>query len=147
MDDYVEFFGDLRHVHLENVISGPVIDDLVSFLANCPELARREYTLHAFKLCCLCLGHICPALPSVGLSYPMGGVENVDLSSVIEPLQLCGELANNFFTDPDSIGRCAELVDSFGNRARRAGYNPWDSVDFNGRAGGVVKNLQSCSRR
>ena len=78
------------------------------------------------------------ALPSMGLSYPMSGAENVDLSSVIEPLQsylLCGELANSFFTDPDSIGRCVELVDSFGDRALRAGYNPWDSVDFNGRAG------------
>ena len=96
MDDYVEFIDDLRHVHQVNGISGPVIDDLVTFLANCPELARREYTLHVFKLCCLCLGHICPALPTVGLSYPMSGLKSVDLSSVIEPLQsylLCGELA------------------------------------------------------
>ena len=69
MDDYVEFVDDLRHVYLDNVISGPVIDDMVTFLSNCPELARREYTLHVFKLCCLCLGHICPALPIVGLSY------------------------------------------------------------------------------
>ena len=58
MDDYVEFFDDLRHVYLDNVISGPVIDDMVTFLANCPELACREYTLHVFKLCCLCLWHI-----------------------------------------------------------------------------------------
>ena len=103
IDNFVEFVDDLRHVCLDNVISGPVIDDMVIFLANRPELARREYTLHVFKLCCLCLGHICPALPSVGLNYPMSGVENVDLSSVIEPLQsylLCGELVNNFFTDP-----------------------------------------------
>ena len=73
----------------------------------------------------------------MGLSYPMSGFESVDLSSVIEPLQsylFCGELANNFITDPDSIGRCVELVDNFGNRALRGGYNPWDSVDFNGRA-------------
>ena len=73
----------------------------------------------------------------------MIGVENVDLFSVIEPLQsylFCGELANNFFTDPDSIGRCVELVDSFGDRAFQAGYNPCDSVDFNGWAG-IVEGL------
>ena len=50
MDDYVEFVDDLRHVYLDNVISGPVIDDMVTFLSNCPELARRENTLHDFKL-------------------------------------------------------------------------------------------------
>ena len=120
MDDFVELVDDLRHVSLDNVISGPVIDDMVIFLSNCPELARREYTLHVFKLCCLCLGHICLALPSVGLNYRMSGVEIVDLSSVIEPLQsylLCGELVNNFFTDPESIARCVELVDNFGDQA------------------------------
>ena len=31
MDDYVEFVDDLRHVYLDNVISGPVIDDMVTF--------------------------------------------------------------------------------------------------------------------
>ena len=73
----------------------------------------------------------------------MSGVENVDLSSVIEPLQsylLCGEMANNFPTDPDSIGSCVEPVDSFGYRALRAGFNQWDSADFNGRAG-IVEGL------
>ena len=85
---------------LDNVICGPVVDDMVIFLANCPELACREDTLHVFKLCCLCLGHIFPVLPGVRLHYPISGVESVDLSSVIEPLQnylLCGEMANNFF--------------------------------------------------
>ena len=142
-DDYVEFIDDLRHVYLDNEISGPVINDMVSFLANYPDLAHRECTLPVFKLCCLCLGHICPALLTVGLSYPMSVVASVDLSSVIEPLQsylLCGELANNFFTDPDSIGRCVELVDNFGDRALRAGFFPFDSVDFNGSAG-LVEEL------
>ena len=114
---------------------------MVLSLANCPQLARREYRLHVFKLGCLCLGHICPALPSVGLNYPMSGVEKVDLSSVIEPLQsylLCGELLNKFFTDPESIARCVELVDNFGDQALQADYNPWDNVDFHGRAGIVV---------
>ena len=143
MDDYVEFVDDLCHVYLDNVISGPVIDDMVTFLSNFPEFARREYTLHVFKLCCLCLGHICPALPSVGLNYPMSGVGNVDLSLVIEPLQsylLCGELVNIFFTDPESIAKCVELVDNFGDQALQANYNPWDSVDFHGKAG-IVEGL------
>ena len=125
------------------MIRGPVIDDMVTFLSNCPELARREYTLYVFKLCCLCLGHICPALSIVGLSYPMSGMESVDLSLVIEPLQsylLCGKLTNNFFTDPDSVARCVELLDSFGDRDLQADYNPWDSVDFHGRAG-IVEGL------
>ena len=143
MDDYVEFVDDLRHVYLDNVISGPVIDDMVTFLSNCPELARREYTPHVFKLCCFCLGHICPALPIVGLSYPMSGMESIDLSLLIEPLQkylLCGELTNSFFTDPDSVARCVELLDGFGDHALQADYNPWDNVDFHGRAG-IVEGL------
>ena len=41
MDEFVEFVDDLRHVYLDNVISEPVVDDMVTFLANCPELARR----------------------------------------------------------------------------------------------------------
>ena len=57
MFDYVKFIDNLRHVYLDNVISGPVVDHMVTFLANSPELARREYTLHVFKLCCLCFGH------------------------------------------------------------------------------------------
>ena len=143
IDDYVEFVDNLRHLYLDDMIGGPVIDDMATFLAKCPELARREYTLHVFKLCCLCLGHLCPVLPSVGLSYPMSGAETVDLSLLLEPLRsylLCGELANNFFTDLQSIARCVELVDNFGNQALRADYNRWDSVDFHGRAG-IVEGL------
>ena len=143
MVDYVEFIEDFRHVYLDNMISGSLVYDMVTSLAKCLELDRREYTLHVFKLCCLCLGHICLVSPTVGLSYPMSGVESVDLASVIAPLQsyvFCGELANNFFTDPDSIARCVELVDNFGDQALRAGYNPWESVDFHGRVG-IVEQL------
>ena len=82
----MEFVDDLRHGNLDKVISGPVVDDMVTFLANCPELARREYTLHVLKPCCLCLNQIRPVLPHLGLSYPMSGVEIVNLSSVNEPL-------------------------------------------------------------
>ena len=73
----------------------------------------------------------------------MSGAETVDLSLLIGPLQkylLRGELADNFFTDPESIARCVEMVDNFGDQALRAGYNPWDSVDFHGRAG-IVEGL------
>ena len=136
MDDYVEFIDDLRHVYLDNVVSGPVVDGMVTFLANCPELSRQEYTLHVFKLCCLCLGHIWPVLLTVGSNYPMNS-DCVDLSSVIEPLHsylLYSELANFFFTDPESIARCVELVDNFGGQALRAEYNQWEGVDFHGRA-------------
>ena len=143
MDDYVEFIDDLRHLYLDNVISGPVVDDMDTFPANCPELARREYTLHVFKLCSLGLGHICPVLSAMGLSYSMSEVESVEFSSVIEPLQsylLCGEMAKIFSMDPESIARCVELVDNFGDEAFRAEYNPWVSVDFPGRAG-IVEGL------
>ena len=148
MDDYVEFVDDLRHVYLDNVISEPVIDDMVTFLSDCPELVRWEYTLHVFKLCCLCLGHVCPALPTVGLSYPMTGLESNNFSSVIEPLQsylLCGELTNNFFTDSDSVAICVELLDSFGDQALQAEYNPWASVDFHGSAG-IVEGCQKFTK-
>ena len=33
-----------------------------------------------------------------------------------------------------------ELVDNFGDQALQADYNPWDSVDFHGRAG-IVEGL------
>ena len=128
VDEYVELVDKLRHLYLDDMISGPMVNDMVFLLANCPKLACREYTLHVFKLLCLCLGHICPVLPTVVMNYPMSAVESADLSSVIEPLQsyfLCGDLANNSSTDPDSIGRCVELVGNFGDQALRAGYDPW----------------------
>ena len=58
MDDYVDFIDNLGYVYPDNVVSGPVVDDMVTFLANCSELARQVYTLHVFEICCLCLGHI-----------------------------------------------------------------------------------------
>ena len=53
MDVYVEFIDDLRHAYLDNVISGPVIDDMVTFLANCPELARPNIrcTSSSYAVC------------------------------------------------------------------------------------------------
>ena len=48
MHDYVELIDNLRHMHSENVISGPLNGDMLTFLAHGPELARREYTLYVF---------------------------------------------------------------------------------------------------
>ena len=73
----------------------------------------------------------------------MSSVESVGLSSLIEPLQsylLCGDLAYTSFTDPEAVAKCVELVDNFGDQAFRAEYDPWDGVDFHGRAG-IVEGL------
>ena len=56
IDDYVEFIDDVRHVYLDNLGVGPVVEDMVSFLSPCPEMSRKEYSWDLFKLCCLCLG-------------------------------------------------------------------------------------------
>ena len=71
----------------KNVITELLIDDMVNFLAHCPELARREYTFLVLRLCCLYLGQVCPVLPSVRLGSPMPDIETADLSFLIEPLQ------------------------------------------------------------
>ena len=60
MHENAVFVDGLHHVYLDNILNGPMVNDMVTFLATCPELAHREYTLNVFKLCCLCLGHICP---------------------------------------------------------------------------------------
>ena len=143
MDDFVEFVDNLCHVDLVKMISGPMDDGMVTSMAIFPELARRKYTLHVFRLCCLCLGHLCPVLLTVGLNHPLSGVDSVDLSSVIDPFQsylLCGDLTNNFLTDPELIARCVELVDNFGDQALRARFDPWGSVDFHERAD-IVEGL------
>ena len=104
---------------------------MVTFPAFCPEPALNGFTLYLFKVGCLCLGHICPVLPSVRLSYPMRGIETVDSTSVTEPSPIylmCGKLANKFSTDPESIVRCVELVDNFEDQALLAGYDPRESV-------------------
>ena len=84
-DDYLEFIDDLRNVYFNTMVAGSEIDDMVTFLAYCTELARRAYTFHVLRLRCLCLSHVCPVLPSVRLGSPMCVIEAVDLSSFIEP--------------------------------------------------------------
>ena len=135
IDDYVEFIDDVRHVYLDELGVGPDVEEMVSFLSSCPELARRGYTWDLFKLCCLCLGHVAPKLPDVSLGSSKVGVTSVDLLSVVEPIQgylLNGDAEGNFFTDPGSISSCMELLETFSDSALQCDYNPWEFVDVHG---------------
>ena len=135
IDDYIEFVDDVRHVYLNELGVGPDVEDMVSFLSSCPELSRRRYTWDLFKLSCLCLGHVAPKLPDVSLDSSKVGVTSVDLSSVVEPLQgylLGGDAEGNFFTDPESISCCVELLETFGDSALQGGYNLWEFVNCHG---------------
>ena len=125
IDDYVEFIDVVRHVYLDELGVGPDVEDMVSFLSSCPELARRGYTWDLFKLCCLCLGHVAPKLPDVSLGSSKVGVTRVDLSSVIDPIQgylLSGDTEGNFVTDPGSISSGMELLEPFSDSALQCGY-------------------------
>ena len=135
IDDYVEFIDDVRHVFLDELVVGPDVEDMVSFLSSCPERSRREYTWDLFKLCCLCLGHVAPKLTDVSLGSSKVGMTRVDLSSVIEPIQgylLSGDAEGNFFTDTGSISSCMELPETFSDSALQCDYNPWESVNVHG---------------
>ena len=135
IDDYIEFIDDVRHVYLDELGVGLNVEDMVAFLSSCPELSRRRYTWDLFKLSCLCLGHVAPKLPDVSLGPNKVGVTSVDLSSVVEPLQgslLSSDAEGNFFTDPESISCCMELLETFGDSALQCGYNSWDFVDYHG---------------
>ena len=134
-DDYVEFIDDVRHVYLDELGVGPAVEDMVSFLPPCPELSRREYTWKLFKLCCLCLDYISPKLPNVSLGSGKVGMTIVDLSSVTEPIPgylLSCDSDGNFFTDPDSISSCLELLETLFDRTLQTDYNPLESVDVHG---------------
>ena len=135
MDDYLEFIDDLRFVYLDEHHVGPTIEDMVTFLASCPELSKRGYTAYVFKLCCLCLGHVVPELPSVTMGSPDRS-SAVDLSDVIEPLQcylLTCSAEQNIFVSADSISSCVEMLAEFGDRALQPSYDPWACVDFHDR--------------
>ena len=78
---------------------GAVIDDMVTFLAHCHEPVRQEY-IHVLQLFCFCLSHTCHALPSVRHGSQTRGIETVDLSTSIAPLQsyrLSRELESTLF--------------------------------------------------
>ena len=86
MDDYMEFTDDIRFVYLDELHIGPKIEDMITFLSSSPELVRREQTADVFKLCCLCLGHVVPKLPSVTLVCASKSAAEVDLLDIIDPL-------------------------------------------------------------
>ena len=133
MDDYMEFVDDICFVYLDELHIGPKIEDMITFLSSSPELAEREYTFRVFKLCCLCLGHLVPKLPSVALGCASKGAAEIDLSDVIEPLQsylLSSGAEQNIFTTAESLSSCVELLDEFADRAMQPGFDPWASVNF-----------------
>ena len=47
-------------------------------------------------------------------------------------------MESNLFTDPESIAKCVEIMDSFGYQALRAEDDPWDSVDVHGREHNIL---------
>ena len=120
-------------MYSDELHSGPKIEDMITFLSSSPELAKREPTAHVFKLCCLCLGHVVPKLPSVTLGSPGKSAAGVDLSDIIEPLQsylLSISAEQNIYTNAESISSCVELLDEFGDKTIQPCYGPWASVDF-----------------
>ena len=81
------------------------------------------------------MGHVAPKLPDVSLGSSKVGVTSVDLSAILEPLQgylLSSDAEGNFFTVPESISLCMELLETFGDSALQGGYNPWEFVDCHG---------------
>ena len=74
-------------------------------------------------------------MPDVSLGTSKVGVTSIDLSSIIEAIQgylLSDDSEGNFFTDPESISSCMELLETFSDRALQSDYNPWESVDAHG---------------
>ena len=137
MDDYLEFIDDLRFVYLDERHIGPTIEDMVTFLSSSPELSKREYTAYVFKLCCLCLGHVVPEMPSVSLGSPDRDSSAVDLSDLIEPLQsyfLTCNTEQSIFSSADSISSCVEVLADFEDKALQHSYDLWAGVDFHGRS-------------
>ena len=110
---------------------------MVTLLSSSPELSQREYTAYVFKLCCLCLGHIVPELPSVALGSLNRSVAVVDLADVIEPLH-CNLLSNsseqNIFSSAECISSCVEKLAEFGDRPLQPSYDHWCCLDFHGHA-------------
>ena len=59
------------------------------------------------------------------------GVTGVDLSCVMEPVQqylLSCDSEGNFFTNPDSISSCLELLETFCDKTLQSECNPWESI-------------------
>ena len=130
MDDYMEFIDDIPFVYLDEWHIGPKIEDMITFLPSCPELAKRP----SYSSCVVCVsGTWCLNCLLLLLSSPGKSAAEVDLSDIIEPLQsyfLGSSAEQNFFTSAESILSCMELLDEFGDKAVQPCYEPWASVDF-----------------
>ena len=67
------------------------------------------------------------------------------------------DTAGKFFTDPESISTCLELVETFCDRAVQSDYSLWESIDVHGKekigaqleksykAGKVASDVESSS--
>ena len=129
----MEFVDGFIHIYLDDFGTGCAIEEKVYFLSAFPELARKEYTLHVFKLCCLCLGLSVPNMPKDELGSGSIGTANVDMSRIIGPLQ--GDLFSSdaggiFITDSDSIDGSLASLEGFSDKALQTDYNPWSLISF-----------------
>ena len=97
----------------------------ISLLSTCPEVARRDCTWNVFKLCCLCSSHVVPKLSEVSITS--------DRVRTTFSLDLLGiEPEGPFFTNPDSMSFCLELLETFCDRTLQSEYISWESVDIHG---------------
>ena len=83
---YVEFVDDWRYVYIDDSGRGPEVEDLITFLSQCPELDRLRHTKKMFKKCFLCVSHWTINVPYAGLGSQSGNVISPELSSVVHPL-------------------------------------------------------------
>ena len=82
------------------------------------------------------MGHVVPELPNVSLGSPNRSVDGVDLSDVIEPLQiflLSSSSEQHNFSSAECSPSWVEMLVEFGDRALQPSHDPWASVDFLGR--------------
>ena len=134
--DYVELVDDDSQIYLNDVGTGPALEDMVSFVSSCREMVRREYTFHVFNPCCQCLGLVLSSMRGVEMGSGWIGTTNVNLSCNNEPLQgypLSSDPKGNFFTDPVSIDGCLAFLESFCDKVLQIDYNTWihnNIVDF-----------------
>ena len=103
------FFDDVRYAYLNEDNVGPEKGDMVSFLADCPELCHKPKVLTMFRLGCLCLPRVALDLPEVRFRSTSGVGDVPDLSETIRPVQsnlLSSNLKCNFFTDSKYLKVC-----------------------------------------
>ena len=107
---------------------------MVKILPSSPELAKRKHTSYAFKLCCLCLGHVVPKLTCVTLRCSCKSTAEVVLSDIIVSLMSyllsSSNSEQNIFTSAESISSCVDFLDAFAEKALHPCCDLWPSMDF-----------------